>query len=186
MSRRTLITIIILAALAGLSFTLVNRPPEEAALPGEPLPEGYYLTDARLQSTDESGVLRYELRARRIDQRPSEDAIDLTDLRLDYGNSTNLWRLTAERGRMPSSNTHINLEGSVLTQLLNAPAHGATRLRSERMFVDIAGQTASTDDPVSVEFDGGTLEAVGLDVDLADETMRLRSGVRGVFEPPSR
>ncbi|MEO1575629.1 MAG: LPS export ABC transporter periplasmic protein LptC [Pseudomonadota bacterium] len=186
MSRRTLITIVVLAALAGLSFTVTQRRTDPDDGPSEPLPEGYYLTDARLQSTDDAGVLRYELRARRIDQRPSEDAIDLSDLRLDYGNSTNLWRLTAERGRMPADNTHIALEGGVMTQLLNAPAHGATRLRSDRMFVDIAGQTASTDDPVTVEFDGGTLEAVGLDVDLADETLHLRSSVRGVFEPPTR
>ncbi len=186
MSRRTLITLAVLLVLAGLSFSITQRRPKTPEAPGEPLPDGYYLSDAQLQSTDSSGVLRYELRAQRIDQRPQDAAIDLSDLRLDYGSTNNLWRLTAKTGRMPSSNAHIDLGGGVLTQLLNAAAHGATRLHSERMFVDIVGQTASTDDPVTVEFDGGTLEAVGLDVDLTDETLRLRSQVRGVFEPPTR
>ena len=68
MSRRTLITIVVLAVLAGLSFTVTQRKTAPDDGPSEPLPEGYYLTDARLQSTDDAGVLRYELRARRIDQ----------------------------------------------------------------------------------------------------------------------
>ena len=187
MSRRTALTLIVLAVLAALSFTLTARKRDDAqSTPGPALPDGYYLIDASLKATDDSGVLRYELRARRIDQHPAADTIELTDLQFDYGSDRNLWRLTASRGHMPSSNSHLDLEGGVLTQLLNAPAHGATRLRSERMFIDIEGETARTDDPVTVEFEGGTLEAVGLDMDLNDETLRLRSRVRGVFEAPTR
>lgn len=186
MSSRSTVTLVLLAILAGLSFTLTQRQDDDMPDAREPLPEGYYLSGTRLESIGEDGVRRYELRAERIDQRPSADAIDLSDLQLDYGNDNNLWRLSAATGRMPASSEHIDLAGGVTAELLNAPAHGATRLKSERMFVDIEGETASTDDPVTVEFDGGTLQAVGLDVDLSDESIQLRSQVRGVFESPTR
>ncbi|MEM6639163.1 MAG: LPS export ABC transporter periplasmic protein LptC [Pseudomonadota bacterium] len=186
MTARTLISLVILTALAAFTFTLAQRDGPVAPTPTESLPEGYYLKGARLRSTDQNGLLTYELKAERIDERPSTRSIELSDLQLDYGNENNQWRLEARSGRMPASNDRIHLEGGVRAKLLNVAAHGATRFFSERMVVDINGQTASTSDPVTVEFQSGRLEALGLDVNLADETLQLRGNVRGVFKPPPR
>ncbi len=178
--------IVSLAVLAVISYFLVNRDTIDDTSQDATLPDGYYLNDAVLSSTDDSGVVQYELRAQRIDHRSDDGSIDLQSLELDYGNSTNLWRVSASRGQMPKSNNSIALNGNVTTRLLNAAAHGATQMTSDSLDIDIAGRTAATDDPVTVKFEGGNLTAVGLTVDLANETFTLRSQVKGVFEAPTR
>ncbi len=186
MNARTAWALVILTALAVVTFFMTHTDSEPLAEDTSTLPEGYYLSGATLSTTDASGVVRYELRADRIDHQPSDGTIDLTKLQLDYGNNLNRWRLSASTGSMPKTNNEITLEGDVTTRLLNAAAHGATRMATQSLFVDIAQQQASTDDPVTVDFEGGQLTAVGLDMDLENETFVLRSQVKGVFEAPTR
>ena len=150
------------------------------------LPSGYYLSGAVLSTTDDSGVLLYQLRAKRIEHSPRDDAITLTELELDYGNTAKLWQVSADRGQMPKSNNQIALIGDVTTRLLNAPDHGATQMHSATLNIDLKAQTAATDDPVAIIFDRGSLNGIGLDIDLANETFTLRSNVAGVFAPPMR
>lgn len=186
MTARTAWMIVSFTILAIISYFLVNRDTLAPGAQDASLPEGYYLNDAVLSTTDDSGVVQYELRAQRIDHRSDDGSIDLQSLELDYGNSTNLWRVSARHGQMPKSNNTIALNGDVSTRLLNAAAHGATQMNSESLNIDITGRTATTDDPVTVRFEGGSLTAIGLDVDLANETFTLRSEVKGVFEAPTR
>lgn len=186
MNARTAWALVSLTVLAVVTFFMTHPDSDPVSEDASTLPEGYYLAGATLSSTDASGVVRYELRADRIDHRPSDGTIDLTTLQLDYGNNLNRWRLSAQTGSMPKTNNQITLEGEVTTRLLNAAAHGATQMATQSLFVDITEQQASTDDPVTVDFEGGQLTAVGLDMDLANETFVLRSQVKGVFEPPTR
>ncbi|MFK7885660.1 MAG: LPS export ABC transporter periplasmic protein LptC [Gammaproteobacteria bacterium] len=186
MTARTAWSIVGLTILAVITFFLTNNGTEQPLEDTSALPDGYYLSGAVLSTTDASGSVRYELRADRIDHRPSDGSIDLTALQLDYGNNINRWRLSSETGSMPKSNTEISLEGHVITRLLNAASHGATQMATQSLFVDIEQQQASTDDPVTVDFEGGQLTAVGLDMNLANETFILRSQVKGVFEAPTR
>jgi LPS export ABC transporter protein LptC len=175
----------VLSVLAAVSYFLVQGEPQIDAGIDASLPDGYYLADAVLSSTDESGVVRYQLRAHRIDHRPGDGVIALSTLELNYGNAKNLWRVSADNGLMPPSGDLIALSGDVTTKLLSAAAHGATQMHSSSLDIDIANETAATDAPVVVRFDHGELRAVGLDVDLANETFTLRSNVQGVFEAPA-
>jgi LPS export ABC transporter protein LptC len=178
--------LVVLSALAAASYFLVRDEPAGDADIDATLPDGYYLTDAVLSTTDDSGIVRYQLRASRIDHQPNDGVIALSELELDYGNDKNLWRVSAQRGLMPRSGDQIALSGEVTTTLQSAAAHGATQMVSDYMDVDIAGETATTDAPVIVRFVEGELRAVGLDVDLANETITLRSNVQGVFEAPAQ
>lgn len=185
MSRPTVLMLCVFSVLAVISYFLVSHEPQIGEGVDATLPEGYYMKDATLRTTDESGVTSYQLRARRIDHRPSDGAITLTELTFDYGSDKNQWRVRADSGLMPRSGDRIALIGQVTTTLQSPAAHGATRMTSDTMDVDIANETATTQAPVTVSFDKGQLQAVGLDIDLASESITLRSKVQGTFEPPN-
>lgn len=186
MTPRTAWMIVAFTILAVVSYSLVQTREPDSENESAALPNGYYLNDAVLSATDDSGIVRYQLRAERIDHDPLDGMITLTDLELDYGNAANLWRVSAAHGTMPKTNNRIALAGDVTTRLLNAASHGATQMHSATLNINLHKETAATDDAVTVVFEGGGLDAVGLDVDLANETFTLRSDVKGVFEAPTR
>ncbi|MFK8017598.1 MAG: LPS export ABC transporter periplasmic protein LptC [Gammaproteobacteria bacterium] len=186
MTPRTAWMIAVFTILAVVSYFLAQDRAPQSATNDATLPSGYYLKGAVLSATDDSGIVRYQLRAERIDHDPVDGMITLSNLELDYGNTANVWRVNAASGTMPKSNNRIALAGDVTTRLLNAASHGATQMSSATLDINLRDETAVTEDAVTVMFEGGGLDAIGLDVDLANETFTLRSDVKGVFEAPTR
>jgi LPS export ABC transporter protein LptC len=183
---RNLIVIAILTAAAGLSWywsragTAEDQPGEVR----ESVPLGYYLTDAEIFGTDESGRLLYKIWAERAEERPDEDRLLLENVRIEYRPAENVpWLLTADSGEAPTDQSYIDLSGAV--ELANAPRDQGDRtlIKTQKLRFEPETFVASSEETVSLFLGAERLDAIGIKVYLQDDRLELKSSVHGEFDP---
>ncbi len=174
-----------LSAAAGASWYW-GRIGTAVRLPGElreSLPLGYYLTDAEITSTDENGRRLYRIWAGRAEERPNENRLFLSNVRVEYRPVEDVpWILTADTGEASEDESYFDLQGAV--ELANEPEDGdRTIIQTQALRFEPAELIASTDDSVSLFVGSRRLDAVGIRVFLRDERLELESSVHGEFNP---
>ena len=149
---------------------------------------GYSATGAELSATDALGRPRYQVKAAAITQNPGEEAVELTDVVVEFPDSRGqTWVMTAKSGRMSSTAREtpaiVDLEGDVR---LRSSANGRTgplALETSALRFDTAANRATTDQPVKLKSGARTLEARGMTADLGTRRLTLESEVHGRFTP---
>ncbi len=183
---RNLFVIAFLIAAAGLSWYW-SRAGTSEDQPGEAresLPLGYYVTDAEIFGTDESGRLLYKIWAERAEERPDEDRLLWENVRIEYRPVENVpWLLTADSGEAPTDQSYIDLSGAV--ELANAPRDQGDRtlIKTQKLRFEPETFVASSEETVSLFLGAERLDAIGIEVYLRDDRLELKSSVHGEFDP---
>ena len=176
--------VILLAALAFSHRFFVHTPdsgaPEQSASRAV---EGYYLTDAILEQSDNQGKPLYRLQADRIEQFPNSNLVRLSMVRISYpgGEQNQGWDLSANEGEIRGDGRKIVLRDNV--QALERGDNVMRLIRTSELIFDPVNSIASTDADVIVELDGYRLTATGMTADLKAHTVELQSTVNAHFEP---
>ncbi len=183
---RNLLYVAFLIGAAGSSWywSRVGTADSEPGVLRQTLPLGYYLTDAEILGTDEDGRPLYKVWAGRAEERPNEDRLLLTDVRVEYRPVANVpWLLTADSGEAPTDQSYIDLSGAV--ELINEPRDDGERTRIQTQVLRFEPETflASSEDAVSIFLGAERLDAVGIRVYLRDDRLELESNVHGEFHP---
>jgi LPS export ABC transporter protein LptC len=167
--------------LFGLLAGRDDETAEEAAAPDE---RGYYLTDAKLTDLGLDGKPRVVVRAQTIEQRLADESVQLQHLELDYTTTrAGAWHVTAERGRMPSDRTSLQLEGNVRVAGSPEPTGARAIIVTDELEYNTRANVIQTASPVAIQFGTHELLGRGLRVALNDGTLRLESNVNGTFTP---
>lgn len=175
-----------LVALCGIlvisySF-LTNRGDRETQAPRAEQ-RGYYVENATIVETGETGQPRWTVKAATIEQNLRDDSISLHKVQVDYAPEPNRrWLLNADTGYIPPDSRVIAFSGNVVAQ--PADQDRAIALRTSSLRVDTQQNIASTKADVVVEMDDQHLRARGLWADLMHESVRLESRVHGEFNAP--
>jgi LPS export ABC transporter protein LptC len=183
---RNLLITAFLTVAAGLSWywSRAGTAEPQAGAVREALPLGYYLIDAEIFGSDETGRLLYEIWAGRAEERPDEERLLLSDVRIEYRPVENVpWLLTADSGEAPTDQSYIDLSGAV--ELANAPSDQGERalIKTQKLRFEPETFVASTESAVSLFLGAGRLDAVGIKVYLRDDRLELESSVHGEFNP---
>ena len=115
MSPRTLTIIVILAIAAVGSWYLARskQPQDGAAVPYDPVHQGYYLKSARILGTGENGKLLYEIEAENAVQA-EKSRIEFTGVRIRYSPDTNVpWIVHADEATLREGSPRSALRGHV-------------------------------------------------------------------------
>ncbi len=200
------IVTLLVALVIGYSV-LSNRDSDSVASAHEqPLLLGYYLKDAIITETSDSGAPRVRFAASEVTQDAQDNSVTLTAVRADYlwraadrgakpgdapvNSQLNHWVVNADRARIPAtanqSESRIELRGNVDAHSVGA-AH-STVLSTQSLDIDTDKQMARTADTVRVDIDGHTANGRGLIVDMeknrvlleSDVTVRLAANTRTV------
>lgn len=113
---RNLLLFVLLAGAAFATWMLAREPeaPTETAAASGPVPEGYYMTGAVMQGTDEEGHIYYRLFAERLEQEADNDDLLLEGIRVQYSPETEVrWNIAASNGMAPASRDFFDLLGDV-------------------------------------------------------------------------
>ena len=172
----------IAALLIGYAF--VNRGGDNDFVDNVPVGrlEDYYLQNAEIVETDDSGKQRLRYLAAEATRNARDDAIQMKMVRIDYAirgndsrhdNSATRWVLTADTGVQLREQDPITLEGDVTARSTGARN---VSLSTESLEVDVEKQTATSVGPVAIDIDGQTVAGRGLSVDLPRERFQLRNG----------
>ena len=157
---------------------------------------GYYVRNAIITETSDSGAPRVRFAAADVTQNLSDNSISLSSVRADYlwpakdrekrsdatamgsDKATNHWVLNADRARLsPKSSQNaerVELRGNVEAHSVG-DVHNAV-LKTQSLDLETEQQIAHTNDPVQVDVDGHLATGRELLVDIASNHVQLKAG----------
>ena len=170
--------IVITAVLAAVAIgfgVLSNRNPVVDAVTDLPPQPAYYLKDAIVTETEPSGTPSLRLIAKRIEQQPEDNSIQLQTVRVDYLKVPDKrWYLSADRGLVPPDSHVIQFLGNVELRPIDGPA--TTFLQTEELSVDTDRNVAyTTTSPVAIRFGAYSMNVRRFEADLETEKIRMET-----------
>jgi LPS export ABC transporter protein LptC len=171
----------LLAALGIVYGAFIKRDPSSMTTGDAPPQPGYYVNDAIITQTQKDGSLGARFVAERIEQRPSDDAIAITNVRVNYFLAPpREWILTAERGVVPADSQTVQLMGAVELRPSDAPN---AFLRTDALEIDMERNVArGLESPTKIRFGPHTLTARTFTADLETEKVHMES-INGAYAP---
>ncbi len=166
------------AAAAGCSGRDAREAENQAVVASpEQVSQGFLLTRS------EGGIKRWDLKAAVAEVFEGGDTVVLTDLRMDFYDSTGApsGRLTAGRGKILQKENRMDVETNVVLE-----GKDGAELRTERLtWSDVSGRV-TTDAYVEIERAGERLTGFGLEStpDLTTAVVKSRVRVSGTRSAP--
>lgn len=185
MSPRTLTVVIVLtiAALGSWYLARTNQPAEPEAAPYDTAHQGYYLKSARILGTDEDGSLLYEIDAA-FARQETHDRVEFTDVRIRYSPDADIpWIVHADEATLREGSPRIALRGHVRAVGRSGDDAEDTEIRTQYLELHPERYVAETEERVQIRIGARSLTATGMLASLNDNTVELKSNVRGKIAP---
>lgn len=186
--RRLLNAIVVglLVAAAVGTWILSQRaePEAELARTGDGTPPTYYLRDAVMLRTDESGRVLYRIHADLAEEQPGADALLLTGVRVEYREDEQVpWHVRAGRASAWLEEQTLELEDGV--ELIRTPEGDGppATVRAEQLLLEPLRHIASAEGEVWFTLGANEIVAVGLKAFLKEDRLELESDVHGRLQP---
>jgi len=157
-------------------------------------PSGFpqiYMKEVETREFDPQGKLHYQLTTPQIthyqmnpDMASDTDytLIDQPNMALYDAEAKAPWLVTAAIGRSEGNGQLIRLLENVLIQQ-QTPTQGLLQITTSELRVRPREQFAETDKAVKMRSAKGQIEAKGMDADLAQSRLQLKSQVKAVYDP---
>ena len=173
---RNLLLFIILAGGALVTWVLA-RVTQETAAPitdSGPAPQGYYLIDAVMNSTNEEGRLTYRILAQRVEQEGEGENFVLDRMSVEYTPDTDVqWDVSAERGLADADLDTLHLEKDVQLAYRPRGDQDETVFQMNGLELHADEFRATTNQQVTGRMGQNMLTASGLDLDLKSDLWKL-------------
>ncbi len=177
-----LLLLLVAAVASGL---LVLRSDGDA--PNKPraptLGIGYYMKNAELVVTGDSGRALYRLQTEHATQIAENGVIELEPVRVSYDPLQEApWDLLASKGHILPDGNIIRLTGDVIA-MTRGDIRPSIRIGTEFLELDTDTYIASTDKDVAIDYTNNKVFATGLRAYLKEDRLQLISNVNGVYLP---
>lgn len=182
--RRFLKTLALCALIAVAAATWYLSRPREPAAPAAGLdderPPSYYLKDAEVLQTDDEGRLLYRIHADYAEERPDDAALVLDGVLFEYRETEQIpWAIRAGRAVLSLDGSAVQLERGVeVTREPGADGRPVVA-RTEQLVLEPLTHIARAEGEVEFEVGASTLRAVGLELYLKEDRLKLESDVHG-------
>lgn len=182
-TRKTRRGIIVLILLTGVSFWVsreqLDGKPD--AVTGLDPKLNYVLRDFELQVFDEKGKATLSMKAPVLSNDPELEIGTIENPRLVLHQQDITWNLEADSATITADKEHVELSGSVTVLRLEPMTGNRAELNTSEIKVEVTPQTASTVEPVSL-FDGyNQMDAVGMRLDMMNDTFQLKQQVKAIY-----
>ena len=181
---RLLAVLVIVIALGGTVFLSQQRDTADAPVATDVVHNepGYSAKNATLIETGDDGLPLYTLHAITIGQTPRSDIAHLSGIQMDFRDSSGaIWNLRANRSDVRQASESLDLYGDVRVTGRPSGSQSMAQIVTEMLSFDTRSEVATTQAPVTLDWAGQKLSAVGMFADLKDRHIRLESGVHGLF-----
>jgi len=182
---RTTALLVFLGAAAIGSWYLArdDRGGKTSDVPYEHVHRGYYLKSARILGTADNGTLLYAIEADHAEQR-ADRRIDFTEVRIRYSPDSNIpWTVNADAATLSEGSPRIVLRGHVRATSNGPVDEDETEIRTQYLELDPERFVAETDERVQIRIGARSLTATGMLASLRDNTIELKSNIRGKIAP---
>jgi len=150
-----------------------------------------YMKEVETREFDAQGKLHYQLSTPRVTHYqvnpdgPTEGdytVIEQPDMAFYDAESVAPWLVSAETGRSEANGQLLRLLDNVLIQQ-QTPTQGLIQITTSELLVRASEQFAETDKAVNMRSAKGQIDAIGMDADLAQSRLQLKSQVKAVYDP---
>jgi len=182
-TRKTRRGIIALVLLTGVSFWATHEQRDDApeSIAGLDLKLDYVLRDFELQVYDVDGRTALNMKSPVLSNNPLVEMGTIENPMLVLHQQDITWNLTADSATITADKEHVELLGKVYVQRLELLTGNRVELNTSELKIEVTPQTASTFAPVSL-FDGlSNMEAVGMHLDMMNDTFILKQQVKAVY-----
>jgi LPS export ABC transporter protein LptC len=183
---RIFATLVLVAVVAGSLFLRGERRSAEAPAAANRQTQelGYGARDAELIETGPDGRPRYTLHAKRIEQHPSDQSVELQTVHMTVNDAEgNRWTVDAAHGDIGGDGVNIDLSGEVHVAGVLPGTDQSADLTSEQVSFDTSTDIIKSTDPVTFSWAGRQIHSVGMVANLKDAHVQLESAVHGIFQP---
>lgn len=178
--------ILALAVLAGLSWLVARRPQEAVIEPiGRPDAKlNYALYDFSGRILDETGAINIEIASPEL-RNDAESGIGTVESpRIHIREERDHWYIEAESAIISPDREQVMLTGEVSLLREDDISGQLLEIASSDIVLDVTPRTARTDAPVHIRQRGDRLDAVGMRLDMINETYELLNDVSARYETP--
>lgn len=150
-----------------------------------------YMMDVETREFDPQGKLHYRLSTPQVThyqvmpEGPSGadyTLIERPEMAFYGAESAAPWLVSAATGRSEANGQRLRLLDNVLIQQ-QTPSQGLIQITTSELQVRASEQFAETDKAVKMRSAKGQINAVGMDADLAQSRLQLKSQVKAVYDP---
>lgn len=151
----------------------------------------FYMKQVETREFDAKGNLHYQLATPlvthyQINPEAPSDAdytlITKPDMAFYDADANAPWLITAETGRSDTNGKVFRLIDNVLIKQ-QTPTQGLIQITTSELQVRASEQFAETDKAVKMRSAKGQIDAVGMDADLAQSRLQLKSQVKASYDP---
>lgn len=151
----------------------------------------FYMKQVETREFNELGKLHYRMvtpQVTHFQMRPDAPSegdytlIERPDMSFYDDSGENPWLVTADTGRNEANGQLTRLLDNVVIQQ-QTPNQGLVRITTSELRVRAREQFAETDKAVKMRSAKGQMDAVGMDADLAQSRLQLKSQVKAVYDP---
>lgn len=178
-----LLGVLIAVALIGAMyfFSSGSGGPSAPAAAGPPAEApGYAARNAEIVETGDDGRPLYTLTAQQVRQHPNDNRIQLDAPRMTYIASDGLpWHVRARSGQVREDGARVELFGEVHLNGEMPGAEAPTVIDTSILSFDTKKEIVSTKAPLTLDWNGRKLAAVGMTVNLIDHKVKLESRING-------
>lgn len=173
---RNLVLFSALTALALVTWFLA-RPATESVSPtrsSAEMPQGYYLIDAVLFGTNDSGRIHYRVEADRVNQKAQGSDFELDGVHVEWTPEADVrWDLSAAQGVLAEDRSYLRFPSVV--RMVSTADDTPTVIETSMLSVAMDDYVATTEADVLMMRGQATITATGLRADLDDDHLLLKT-----------
>lgn len=186
MSWRTPLALVLLAAALISGWSAWRQRAEPVVPATGPVRSDYILHDFEIVALDSHGTEAFILRAPLLEQHPEDRTIEVeTPLFLLPDAQDGYWEVRSNNALVTAAHDEIRLREDVRVEGTSNSGQPVT-MNTEQLNVFPETRLASTDERVTVEQPGSTIQGRGMEVDLAAKRYEFHSEVRSRYVPTRR
>lgn len=177
---------LLLLILAGSGWFLLQQDNEQQRTGASATGPDAFIEDMDLKVMDEQGRLEYRVKARRMVHFPNDKRFSLEqpDIRILQSNGDN-WYIRSERGEATEAADIIWLLGAVDISRPQTAASRRLHIVTSDLLVHPDDEIAETENEATITSDLFRVNAIGMKADFSNDTLELRSRVRGRYDGSS-
>jgi len=145
-----------------------------------------FVVDMDLKVMNEQGLLGYRVKARRMTHYPNGKRfmLESPDIKILQDNG-DTWRIVSERGETTEAADIIWLLGAVDIRRRRSASRGPVHIVTRDLEVRPEQELAETEQAATITADRFRVEGIGIKADFRNDTMELKSSVRGRYDARS-
>ena len=144
---------------------------------------GYYMNEAELIGTGDSGKILYRLRTKNASQNFEDGVVNMEGVHVIYEPEASVpWDLRADTGQIPPSANIIELAGNVVAATQD-DSNLQTTIRTNYLELDTETYIANTPRKVTIDYMQHRVSATGMRAYFKEDRLQLISDVNGNFLP---